>query len=343
MPKVSILTAVKAKDALDVQWLGKAIKSVQAQSEKDWEMIIVNDHSDVPLDAIKPLFDADKRLKGAVASDMGVSQARNQAANMATAELLLPLDHDDWLAEDAVSEFLRVWRQEGHKHGIVYSDTVLVTKDAQKHFRSPAYDFEVLLNQLMMPVGCLHRKADWARSGGWKSQMDFGLEDWEYWITMGELGACGYHLTLPLYFYRRHARGRLAALRKNPTAYDRALQQIRSLHQDTYNGRKPVGCCGGTGMGGKVIASGMGAPALHGQKADFAELKQMEQAGTGLVAIMYVGRSQGFYVKGRPTGFRYAVDRPNSLVMSPNGQSGVHPDDVKFITSLDRGTSFRRV
>jgi hypothetical protein len=337
MAKVSIITPVKADDKKDVQWLREAMESVLAQTEPDWEMIVINDHSPVPLSNVKDLFLMDNRIRGAGAQRIGVAHARNQGAKMAKSPLILPLDADDILPKNSVEEFLRAWDQGGSRQGIVYSDTVFITEDAQRNYQSSPYSFDDLLQKLLMPVGSLHRKSDWQKSGGWKPEMEFGLEDWEYWITLGELGVCGYHVALPLYHYRRHPGGRLEYLRNTNGAYNQAQQTMRSIHQETYNGRKPMGCCGGAGAGAgqRQVRTGQQRTTAQAMRATLANTPS-----EGLVPIMYTGGAQDFYVRGKVTGISYQVGSYGMMLRMPDSRYGVHPDDVKFILSLDRGTSF---
>lgn len=336
---LGIVTPIKATTDEDVTWLCENIESLMAQSITDWKQVIVNDHSDVEFrdyDRLKQLF-KDPRVTGKRASKLGVCNARNLAVETLDTELILPVDADDALPPDGIKLYLAGWEEKGDA-GIVYGDTLLVQANSQKVFPGHPYSFQLLLEQLPMPVGALHRKSDWAKIGGWDPRMTGGLEDWEYWIRMGENGVCGYYIARITYHYRRHPRGRLAFLRTNPGHYDKAFAQMRELHKDTFNGRAPVGCCGGTT---KAVATqgGHQAPAAQNVAA------QMHALDTGdLVPIRYVGRmGGGFYVVGRVSGIRYLVPGQGELLKTPDNRVGVDPQDVRYIINQDGGRSFERV
>jgi hypothetical protein len=183
-----------------------------------------------------------------------------------------------------------------------------------------------------MTIGCLHRKSDWEKVGGWKKEMSAGLEDWEYWISMGEAGVCGFYVPEELYHYRRRADGRLSQLRTHENAFDLAVQRIRELHTDSYNGRFPVGCCGGGGGGRPPKPTGLPtrSPVISQLQAD------------QLVALRYTGKGQGFFVTGRASGLSYKIVGPNQLVEMKDGRQGVDPRDVQFLLKLGRGRDFAR-
>jgi hypothetical protein len=184
----------------------------------------------------------------------------------------------------------------------------------------------------------MHLKEAWRKVGGWKPAMENGLEDWEYWIALGEIGVCGHYIPEVTYHYRRHPRGRLAHLQKNPDEYLKAQAKMRSLHQKAYDGRDTMpGCCGGGGSGAANANTGIQAP-----PPTTAQIMQ-RVSPAGLIPIRYTGRrKEEFYVKGRSTGIQYAVPGRGHLLKRPDGREGVHPPDVGWILQLEGGVSFAR-
>lgn len=315
-PAVSIITPIRARHAAHVRWLVELVTSIQGQTRDDWELVIVDDHSKVAL----PTFD-DERVRVVEIDDgaSGVSAARNQAARLATSDLLLPVDADDKLSPDAVETFLAAWPGKG----IVYSDVMMFGTDFARAKLAPEYDFDTLLRATFMLVGCLHLKADWERVGGWRDDMQVGLEDWEYWIALGELGVCGKRVAEPLYWYRRQPGGRLAALKADPQKWHRAYNRMRELHRETYNGRRPVGCCGGSAkrVSGVVNRSKPLAPAptVTGARD----------------LVIYTGSRTGqFGLRGRATGVRYMVPGRGDFVVDQDGKPGVDKKDTQLMLQL---------
>lgn len=323
---LSIIMPAYIQNEQQLGWLNDAIISVQAQDSADWELIVVNDHSTVSWKSLVDHF-KDKRIRGAKTKGDGrsVSHARNLAASMASHDLLLPLDADDMLSKNAITEYLNAWHNGGSEQGIVYSDIMMFGEVFRRHFNAPEYDFGTLLRSTFMTIGCLHRKSDWQRVEGWKPILDIGFEDWEYWIAMGELGICGYHVKHPLYWYRRHAEGRVGLIRTDNEIRDEAYAVMRSLHLDTYNGRWPVGCCPGTRSrtSKKRSTPGHVAAVTGGRLQNPAKVR-------------YTGKRRGsFGVRGKATGTRYRVP----------GHGGTFSVDERDLPMLQRlgGGIFRRV
>jgi hypothetical protein len=328
-PAVSIITPVKAKTDLQVQWLDEAIATVQGQSYSDWEMVIVDDQSPQydGIDALSGKWTSDK-ITFFAGEEPGASACRNLAAFEAKAPLLLPLDADDKLSVNAVEVFLKAWQGRGSSR-IIYSDVTMFGQDFAKVYLAPGYDFRTLLKATFMTVGCLHTKADWQKVGGWRQDMELGLEDWEYWIALAEIGACGKRVQEPLYWYRRHAHGRLAHLKQNVDQWQKAYQRMRELHRDTYNGRPPMGCCGGA------------AAQVGGSRPQRQAQAQLPLQGDR-VPVAYIGRRQGdFWARGSVTGARYHVPGRGMLVEDERGHPGVDARDVPRFLQMQQGQSFK--
>lgn len=328
-PAVSIITPVKAKNDPQVQWLDEAIATVQGQTSDDWEMIIVDDHSPKHegICTLAEKWGSDK-ITFFTAEDAGASASRNYAATEAKADLLLPLDADDKLSVNAVESFLKAWETKGDAR-IIFSDIMMFGRDFARTYLAPGYDFRTLLQATFMTVGCLHTKADWEKVGGWRQDMELGLEDWEYWIALGEIGACGKRVQEPLYWYRRHAHGRLAHLKQNTDLWQKAYQRMRELHRDTYNGRVPMGCCGG-------------AAVQVGTQGRKAAARQQLPLRSNLEAVVYTGRRKGgFWVMGNVTRVRYHVPGQGMLLEDGNGRPGVDGRDVPMLRAMQQGKSFR--
>jgi hypothetical protein len=317
-PQISIITPVKARVEEERDWLREAIQSVQQQDYQRWEMVIVDDASNVSLAEVQAETD-DDRIRWFHTKGVGAASARNQAAAQAEAPMLLPLDGDDKLAPNALTRFWQAWGSGGEQQGIVYSDVLRFGQDWQKLFAAPEYDFQTLLTSTFMSIGCLHRKGAWNRVQGWRRDMEEGLEDWEYWVHMGEVGECGYHIPEPLYWYRENPRGRLLWLKEDNTRFQRAYQKMRSLHLETYNGRWPVGCCGGKKAKPK------------GQRA------AQSPAQAGLVEMRYSGGRRGsFVLRGRESGEMYHVP-------GAGGTLQVKAEDVDYLRAFHRGRDCQEV
>jgi len=320
---ISVITPAMVKDEYSYQWLHECIASVKAQPGQ-WEHIVVNDHSPVKLDALKAHW---PHVRWLDAEGTGVSSARNQAAEAARYDLILPLDADDKL---------------GPKRGnarIIYSDVIMFGEDYARVYLAAEYDFSILMHATFMTVGCLHTKEDWERVGGWRLDMTHGLEDWEYWIAMGEVGVCGKRVPEPLYWYRRHPRGRLQWLRSDSGLWDRAYLAMRELHKDSFNGRYPMGCCGGRSRAAatKPVAAAMPARAIQAASASAIRTE-------GIMLVYNGARKGDFLITGGVTRTKYHVPGQGGIVeLAGTRTQGVKPADLPWFLSVNQGRDFKVV
>jgi glycosyltransferase involved in cell wall biosynthesis len=87
--------------------LQSAVKSVQAQTYSDYEVIIVDDGSSDGTSTVIDALVLDSRIRAVFQTNAGVSAARNAGANFANGEWLIFLDSDDLLAERALELFFQ--------------------------------------------------------------------------------------------------------------------------------------------------------------------------------------------------------------------------------------------
>lgn len=105
MMNVSILMAVYNSE----KWLQKAIDSVLTQSYEDWELICMDDGSmDSSLQILQRNAAQDDRIRVYSYSHCGSHAVYlNRGAKLAKGEFLFPLDSDDWISSDLLSQLLQ--------------------------------------------------------------------------------------------------------------------------------------------------------------------------------------------------------------------------------------------
>ena len=97
-PAVSRRTSViiAARDAEHT--LGETLDSLLAQTDPDWEALVVDDGStDATADIIAAYAARDDRIAALASTGLGASTARNLALARAEGDRLLFLDSDDWI------------------------------------------------------------------------------------------------------------------------------------------------------------------------------------------------------------------------------------------------------
>jgi glycosyltransferase involved in cell wall biosynthesis len=251
MPKISIITPIYCDISAKVDWLDEAIGSVINQTIADWELILINDKSPLPLDRIKMKYATDTRLRWLEnVVNEGPAKTRNRAVTLAESECILPLDSDDMLADNEVLEFMYdAWLMDKTK--TIYGN-VQVYKLSQngfersKTFQLAHYSFEGATNLEfgIMPVTTMHSKEAHLRAGGWKSILAHGREDLEYWIACGKAGFCGHKINYTTLLYRKHEESRDYKLKFKLNELTAMQRMIKDMHSDVYKGVFPMACCG---------------------------------------------------------------------------------------------------
>jgi len=289
---LTIITALHCDSEDKLAWFGECAESVLGQEFQDWEWVIVDDAS--PHRPEKP---GDGRVRMVRASKrQGPAMCRNTAAALASNDALLPLDGDDRLAAGALRRFADAW----DPRLFVYADIQLLENGVPGRIITfPPYSFERSLEfKGNVPVTALHSKAAWLAAGGWKARFDAGLEDLEYWISVGAAGFCGRHIAGVSILYRRHPESRSQRMKRALRQQDME-RKIKEFHSEIYQGRYPMGCCG-EGRNAQPSASGAARPTA---------LADENVLAGGTVWARYNGRRTGkFQVKGRASGQFYEIE-----------------------------------
>lgn len=187
MPAVSVICATFNRGAA----LLSTIRSVMSQSVAELEMVVVSDGSTDDTDAVVArAADQDSRVRPIRIDHVGhPSVAMNAGLRAARGEVICYIDHDDqWTGKHV--EVVLTLLESGAE--LVATNSVWVDPDGHVLTSRPAaamlWHPEI---QVMTPVfensQAAHR-ANWAeRAGAWR-QAPHGLEDWDMWLRMADLG-----------------------------------------------------------------------------------------------------------------------------------------------------------
>ncbi|MGI5836284.1 MAG: glycosyltransferase family 2 protein [Chloroflexota bacterium] len=124
--KVSIITPVYNGS----RTIRQTIDSVLAQTEPDWEQIIIDDGSTDSTSSIVQSY-ADDRIRYYFQSNTGRSEARNRAMDLARGQYLLFLDADDWLLPNALKVHL-AFLSDHPEFGVSVSDGYFCTDEGKE-------------------------------------------------------------------------------------------------------------------------------------------------------------------------------------------------------------------
>ena len=105
MPKISVIVPVYKVE----KYLDRCVRSVLAQTFRDFELILVDDGSP---DSCPQMCDdwakKDSRIKVIHQNNQGLSAARNTGIRAASGEYINFIDSDDWVADTLLSDLYRL-------------------------------------------------------------------------------------------------------------------------------------------------------------------------------------------------------------------------------------------
>jgi glycosyltransferase involved in cell wall biosynthesis len=292
-----------------------ALDSVEAQSLRDWEVVVVNDTRH-PLQVHHPwarVVDATK------ANVHGPGAARNLGVLMSTGQLLVFLDADDYLQPNALHDMVAAWRAGA---GVIYGQWWDDKGDGDiTLYDPPEFDAGLLVRSgCIHSVTCLVSRQDFLAVEGFDPYLSH-WEDWDLQLKFASKGICGTKLSVPLFTYRKFTGQRRD---DNMSQFEAGKAAILEKWSQLWEHPEALmaGCSGCPGGGGIKSKVAPGRMAIMNNQAE------------GLVLIEYTGEKQGIQTYRPPgsAGYRFAASGSNRL-------SWVYPEHVDWL--IGRG-SFRR-
>ena len=147
---------------------------------------------------------------------------------MAKGKYILPLDADDLIAPNYISEaVLTLESRPGVK--LVYCEAEKF-EGKSGHWNLKPFSLDLLARDNMIFVSGIFRKSDWEKCGGFDENMIWGREDWEFWISLLKNGGEVVKLPFVGFYYRVKANSR----RKGMTSErkKKIIAYINHKHKD---------------------------------------------------------------------------------------------------------------
>ena len=196
MPKVSVIIPCYNHG----EYIEEAVESVLGQTCQDIEIIIVNDGSTDEL-TNRLLSGYSKRgIRVLVTPHQGLANARNTGIKESRGEYILPLDADDKIGSRYAEEAVKILDNDVNV-GIVYCEAEMFGEKTGR-WDLPAYSIRKELIENRIFCSAFFRRQDWEAAGGYNSNMLYGYEDWDLWLSLIELGRGVYKLSEVYFFYR---------------------------------------------------------------------------------------------------------------------------------------------
>lgn len=216
----------------DGQYVKEAIQSVDLRSNSNTEIIIIDDGSEDPVT---------KRVLGEIACERvrvlhgkhgGPSAARNIGIENAKGQYILPLDADDRIEAVYIGEALR--RMEADRQiGAVYCHADLFGMDTGP-WKLADYSLGNMLVDNVVFVTAMFRKSDWSAIGGFKTDMQCGMEDYDFFLSILEMDKSIVQLSETYFHYRIRKNSRSALFMQEMEDVRQAYLRIFERHAALY-------------------------------------------------------------------------------------------------------------
>lgn len=216
----------------DGQYIQDAVDSVNLAKNENTEIIIIDDGSTD--DKTKYILEQvrHERIRVLHCDRMGPSAARNKGISSAYGDYILPLDADDRIESTYINKALKILK-ENSRVGVVYCYADLFGKEKGR-WRLPDYSFDRMLVDNIVFVTALFRKDDWNKVGGYRTDMKFGLEDYDFFLSMLEIEKDIYQIPEVLFHYRIKKKSRTTAFMSNKEQVKETYRKIYEYHRVFY-------------------------------------------------------------------------------------------------------------
>lgn len=211
------------------EFLEETVKSVEAQTYDQLELIIVNNCSTDDF-TLKILAKLGQKYPLVNSVEKGLSVARNDGIEKARGKYILPLDSDDIILPTMVEKCVDAF-EKNTALSVVRTDIALFGKKKGTIAFAP-YSFDVLLNRNLMVATSMFKKEDWERVGGYETALSTCFEDWEFWINILKEGGELATIREALFKYRIRKRSMMHSLRLDDLRKARKI--IWEKHKETY-------------------------------------------------------------------------------------------------------------
>ena len=235
MPNIFPLISIYLVNHNYSEYVQQAIESVLAQTQQDFELIIIDDGStDDSRDVIEP-YVRHKKIMTIFQQNQGLNITNNIGLRAASGKYIMRLDADDYLDKHAL-EVMSAALERDEEIGLVFPDYFHV--DAEGHvlemIRRHDFDEVTVMDQPAHGACTMIRRELLESLEGYDES--FRCQDgWDLWVRFVQHHNVQ-NINLPLFFYRQHG--------KNLTRNEERLLSTRAelLRKAASNLSQPLKC-----------------------------------------------------------------------------------------------------
>ncbi len=216
-------------------FVAETLVSVLSSTYPNLEVIVYDDGStDASLSIAQGFADGDQRLRVFTHTNSGVCATRNSAIAHSNGTYILPVDADDIIEPNFISEAVAVINDN--------ADIKLVRSHADYFgektglWNLPEFSLPLLARKNIISVCALYRRSDWQRVGGYCTDIPT-REDWDFWISILKDGGTVHTLPFVGFHYRTHRSSKRVTLRnKKNQVIDTLNERHIALYARLFNG-----------------------------------------------------------------------------------------------------------
>lgn len=233
MEKNNVLVSVIVPCYNQAQYLAETLDSVLAQTYPYWECIIVNDGSPDNTEEVANEYCAkDSRFHYYYKENSGVADTRNYGISKSNGCYILPLDSDDTIGTKYLEKAIN-YLESNKDTKLVYSKAEFFGESVGL-WHLPEYDYHLLLKENHIFCSCIFRREDYNKTQGYNPNMKYGIEDWDFLLSLLDEHDKVTCLEEVLFYYRiKHDSRNMDVFRKH---YNEMYIQMIFNHPDKYQG-----------------------------------------------------------------------------------------------------------
>lgn len=229
-PLVSIIMPCYRKE----QYIAETLASVEVQTYPEWELVLIDDCSpDDTMGVARRHAESHhwpaEKVICLHQENQGPSAARNNGIQHSHGKYILPLDPDDIIEPTYLEKGVAIL--ENHPEiKLVYCEA-----DSFGAWSGPwphrEYKHETMLWYNLIHNSAIYRRADYDKTPGYNTNMQHGLEDWDFYLSLLGPDDKAHCIDEILYHWRAAAEQRTE---EADTHQQELLRQIYHNHRELY-------------------------------------------------------------------------------------------------------------
>ena len=213
-------------------YITEALDSIVASTYRPLEVVVIDDGSADDSLAIAQTFAKEHpEVRVLSQTNAGVSAARNHAIREAKGEWILPVDADDKISATYIEKAVAAI----HDTVRVIGCRAAFFGERTGEWKLPKFSPELLARKNMIPISSLFRKTDWKKVGGFCEE-DIYREDWDFWLSLFELGGTFVCLDEVGLFYRVTSGSRRHTAKRQKRLIVDAINRRHPAYMEKYLG-----------------------------------------------------------------------------------------------------------